>query len=167
MGEELYFKDPQTGEMKLAKRAEDNLVMSVLKLNKEREDIKKELQSSHTLFEAKFSMFETLLRERLDHIYKEIESVREDNKKDNLRLTEQVKGYATSLVDRQKTINDIFEGKFKENTETLTKHEEQLDILEQKETKQKAKIFDKITWTILGALIAVILNFLKSLIGGT
>jgi hypothetical protein len=164
MPEELYFKDNTTGEFKLAKRKEDSLHMAVLKLNKEREDIKKDIESNNKLIEAKFSMFETLLKERLDYTCKEIDEVRDDTEESNRGLKKSFEIYAQSLVERQRIINKQVEEKFEVIEVTIKDHGKRISTLENKPIVAAATKWNKIVLLVGGALSGVVIIQLKNII---
>jgi len=142
---DLYFKHPD-GSFRLAKRKEDSLALSILKLNAEREELQKTVNQMEKTTESRFSMFETLLRERLD------------NMKENIQLI------ADAAIDKQALINKACDDtidEIKADVETIKK---ELHELKEAPTKKKAKRWDLIITAVGSAILAFLISYLQDIL---
>ena len=163
MSEELYFKDPNTGELRPDKRRND-LVFTLAKINKQQEDTDRAIANQEKMIEARMGMFEQLLRSKLEGACKDIENVKETNESSNKILIDKFQSYYMSAITQQKRRDLEQDGEIAEIKTRQDKQEARIIKLEQTPVQTKAKNFDKVLWAIIGVGSGFLLTFLKNLL---
>lgn len=163
MSDEIYFKDPTTGELKPDKRKND-VNYTIAKLNKQQDDVDKELQETKALQKERFDMFEKLLNEKFNNMLDEIQETRSKNEETGNQLIEKFKLYYNSAMEKVKVKNDEQDNRIKSINIIVDDHGKRITKLEQDPVTKKASYWDKIFWAVVGVGGAVALNFLKNII---
>lgn len=163
--EELYFKDPLTGELKPDKRrSNEQILFTLAKINKQQEDTDKAIANQEKMLEARLGMFEQLLRSQLENACKDVANLKEDGETSNKNLIEKFKMYYSGAVNAQKITDAQQDAEIQSIKSIQTKHEARIAVLETAPVQQKAKYFDKVFWAVVGVGGAFLLTFLKNLL---
>jgi len=163
---DLYFKNPQTGEYKLAKRKEDSIALSLLKLNSERMETKQDVEQLKAMMNAQFGMFETLQRTQYEALLDKVESSIQENTKAIESLKNEMQIWANSVIDKQKGINKALVDKISFISHEYNNLKEEVILIKNTPDSKKAKLFDHLLFSFIGAGGGALLTMLIRFITG-
>ncbi len=160
---DLYFKNAETGEFKLAKRKEDSLALSILKLNGEREEIKQDIDMVKSSIAAQLSMFETLLRSELKNVIDKMCSTKEQTSINIDTMRRELKTYAETVVVKQREINSSFLTRVSKLEKTTQDLEQKILDLSNVPMKAKAKYWDFVIISVASGIVGMIVSNLSDI----
>lgn len=144
--EKLYYIDSK-GEYKEDKRSSGQKIEYTLA------KINLTIGTMEKAVEARLTMFESLLRERLENSCADIDDLVEENKTIEGRISKMFNEGSQRLLERQEETDKRQNEKLAYLSKKVTDHEARIELLEDKPTLSKAKVFDKVV-VALGSLIA-------------
>ena len=153
----LYYKDPETGEMKEDKRKESKIEYTLAKVNLTIDQLEKNV-------EARLSMFETLLRSNLAHACEDIEETKKSNELSNQQLIEKFKLYYNGAISNAKKEHEEVDSRLDNHDQEIHGLKKRVSDIESAPTTTKARYFDKILWSIIGVGSGILLTQLKNIL---
>lgn len=153
----LYYKDPETGELKEDKRKESKIEYTLAKVNLTIDQLEKNV-------EARLAMFETLLRSNLEHACEDIEETKKSNELSNQQLIEKFKMYYNGALSNAKKEHEEVNYRLDNHDQEINGLKKRVGDLESAPTTTKAKRYEKVLWAIIGIGSGFLLTFLKNLI---
>ncbi len=152
--EERFFKHPVTGEILPDKRSINQKIETTLaKVALSQDMTEATIKNIERVQVASNTMLENLIRSEYGVLKTELKTHNENNKRD-----------FTQAITTQKGINATIKSEINKIKEGIKQHDERIEVLENKSTKRKAALVDKIALALGGALLTLIITNFMSII---